>query len=92
MNLEENSIINNDNSYVTEEEEKEISIIIDNNAMLELNEDKSENYEIKYMNNIDLRPYEEYKKYINEILKDYNIFEKRPVNNRQNEFITYFTY
>ena len=87
MNLEENSIINNDNSYVTEEEEKEISIIIDNNAMLELNEDKSENYEIKYMNNIDLRPYEEYKKYINEILKDYNIFEKRPVNNRQNEFI-----
>ena len=47
MNLEENSIINNDNSYISEEEEKEISIIIDNNAKLELNEDKSENYEIK---------------------------------------------
>ena len=47
MNLEENSIINNDNSYISEEEEKEISIIIDNNAILELNEDKSENYEIK---------------------------------------------
>ena len=57
--------------------------------MLELNEDKSENYEIKYVNSIDLRPYEEYKKYIDEILKDYNIFEKRPVNNRQNEFINY---
>ena len=47
MNLEENSIINNDNSYISEEEEKEISIIIDNNAILELNEDKSENYEKK---------------------------------------------
>ena len=47
VNLEENSIINNDNSYISEEEEKEISIIIDNNAILELNEDKSENYEKK---------------------------------------------
>ena len=86
-------------------EEKKISINnYEENNLLQLNEDKNENYEKKYINSIELRPYEEYKKSLNErqiyeqenkeniLLKEFEKFEKASSDNRQNDFINYDYY
>ena len=90
-----------DNLYdVGKEEEKKISInIYEENNLLQLNEDKDEDCEKKYINSIELKPYEKYKNNYerqiyeqenkeNLLSKEFENFEAS-FDDRQNDFINY---
>ena len=90
-----------DNLYdVGKEEEEKISInIYEENNLLQLNEDKDEDCEKKYINSIELKPYEKYKNNYerqiyeqenkeNLLSKEFENFEAS-FDDRQNDFINY---